>query len=64
VVIDQDAVSKRKKGASKLHRKSYGHTPLSAEEDIPWNCRRLVIGTAALLVLAFLPGRTRAPSQS
>src|ERR1019366_7281052 len=47
VVIDQGTVRKRKKGASKLHRESYGHTPLSAEEDIPWNCRRLVIGTGA-----------------
>src|SRR6266498_1245018 len=23
----------------------FGHTPLSAEEKIPWKCRRLVIGT-------------------
>ena len=26
---------------------AYGHTPLSAAEDIPWQCRRLVIGTGA-----------------
>jgi len=26
---------------------AYGHTPLSAAEDIPWRCRRLVIGTGA-----------------
>jgi hypothetical protein len=25
----------------------YGHTPLPAAEDIPWQCRRLVIGTGA-----------------
>jgi hypothetical protein len=25
----------------------YGHTPLSVVEDIPWRCRRLVIGTGA-----------------
>lgn len=47
VVIDRGTVRKRKKGASKLHRERYGHTPLSAAEDIPWNCRRLVIGTGA-----------------
>src|SRR2546421_558113 len=28
-------------------RCAYGHTPLSAAEDIPWRCRRLVIGTGA-----------------
>ena len=27
------------------YRDTFGHTPLSIEEDIPWNCRRLVIGT-------------------
>jgi hypothetical protein len=26
-------------------RDKFGHTPLSAEEEIPWTCRRLVIGT-------------------
>lgn len=25
----------------------YGHTPLSATEDIPWSCRRLVVGSGA-----------------
>lgn len=48
VVIDQGAVRKRRKGASKRHRVTYGHTPLSADEEIPWRCRRLVIGTGAL----------------
>ena len=38
---------KRKKAASRKFRGPYGHTPLSAEEDIPWRCRRLVIGTGA-----------------
>jgi hypothetical protein len=28
-------------------RGGYGHTPLSAAGDIPWRCRRLVIGTGA-----------------
>ncbi len=47
VVIDRGKVCKRRKGASKRHRDSYGHTPLSADEEIPWSCRRLVIGTGA-----------------
>lgn len=47
VVIDRGQIRKRRKGASKRHREGYGHTPLSAEEKIPWRCRRLVIGTGA-----------------
>lgn len=47
VVIDRGEVGKRKKKASKQFREGYGHTPLSAEENIPWKCRRLVIGTGA-----------------
>ena len=47
VVIDRGKVRKRRKDASKRHRESYGHTPLSANEQIPWSCRRLVIGTGA-----------------
>jgi hypothetical protein len=45
VVIDAGKVRKRKKKASKRFREDFGHTPLSADEDIPWGCRRLVIGT-------------------
>ncbi len=45
VVIDRGQVRKRKKRQSKKYRGEFGHTPLSAEEDIPWNCQRLVIGT-------------------
>jgi hypothetical protein len=45
VVIDRGQVRKRKKKPSKPFRGAFGHTPLSAAEAIPWNCRRLVIGT-------------------
>lgn len=45
VVIDRGEVRKRKKKASRRFRDLFGHTPLSVEEDIPWKCRRLVIGT-------------------
>ena len=47
VVIDRGMVHKRKKKASKKLRDAFGHTPLSTEEEIPWECRRLVIGTGA-----------------
>jgi hypothetical protein len=45
VVIDQGEVRKRVKKPSKKFREEFGHTPLSLEEEIPWACRRLVIGT-------------------
>ena len=45
ILIDRGEVHKRKKKASKKFRDDFGHTPLSAEEKIPWKCRRLVIGT-------------------
>lgn len=45
VVIDRGEVRKRKKKPSKKFRQAYGHTPLSLEEEIPWNCKRLVVGT-------------------
>jgi hypothetical protein len=47
VVIEGGKIRKRKKAPSKGSRDAYGHTPLSAAEDIPWDCRRLVIGTGA-----------------
>ena len=47
VVIDRGSVRRRKKKPSKEFAGSYGHTPLSAAEKIPWKCRRLVIGTGA-----------------
>ena len=45
VVIDRGRVRKRKKKPSKKFRDEFGHTPLSLEEEIPWKCRRLVVGT-------------------
>ena len=41
VLIDRGQVRKRKKKPSKKFREAFGHTPLSAEEKIPWKCRRL-----------------------
>jgi hypothetical protein len=45
VVIDRGEVRKRRKKPSRKFRDDFGHTPLSVEEEIPWRCRRLVIGT-------------------
>ena len=45
VVIDRGHIRKRNKKPSKKFRDTFGHTPLSIEEDIPWKCQRLVIGT-------------------
>jgi hypothetical protein len=45
VVIDRGEVRKREKKPSKKFRDTFGHTPLSIDEKIPWQCRRLVIGT-------------------
>jgi hypothetical protein len=62
LIIDRGRLRKRKKGASKKFRDAYGHTPLSIAEDIPWRCRRLVIGTGAngrLPVLAEVEAEAR-----
>src|SRR5215831_1758358 len=47
VVIDRGEIRKRRKKPSKKFRDQFGHTPLSIEEEIPWKCERLVIGTGA-----------------
>jgi hypothetical protein len=47
VVIDRGEIRKRKKTPSKKFCEEFGHTPLSVEEDIPWKCQRLVVGTGA-----------------
>ena len=59
VVIDRGVISKRKKKRSKPLRDAYGHTPLSVEEDIPWECRRLVVGTGAAGALPIMDEVTR-----
>ena len=61
VVIDGGHVRKRRKKPSKQFRGAFGHTPLSVEEEIPWKCRRLVIGTGggALPVMEEVKGEAR-----
>ncbi len=55
VIVDRGQIRKRKKGPSKPFRGEYGHTPLSAKEDIPWRCKRLVIGSGASGSLPLMP---------
>jgi hypothetical protein len=45
LILDRGTLRKRKKKPSRQFRQEFGHTPLSVEEDIPWDCKRLVIGT-------------------
>ncbi len=45
VVVDRGEIKKRKKKPSKKFREKYGHTPVSIDEEIPWKCDCLVIGT-------------------
>ena len=45
IVINKGKNKKRKKKESKEFRSHFGHTPLSTQENIPWACKKLVIGT-------------------
>ena len=47
VVIEEGRVRPRRKGPSKRYRSEFGHTPLSADEQIPWSAPRLIVGTGA-----------------
>ena len=47
VVLEAGQARRRNKGPSKAYRDRFGHTPLSADEAIPWSAPRLVIGTGA-----------------
>jgi len=55
VVIDGGQVRKRQKKPSKPFKDQFGHTPLSAEEDIPWGGRRLIVGTGVHGSLPVMP---------
>ena len=47
VIIDRGEIRKRNKKPSKKFQEDFGHTPLSIEEEIPWKCQQLVIGSGA-----------------
>ena len=55
VVIDGGRVRRRTKKPSKPYRREYGHTPLSAHEDLPWGGDRLIVGTGVHGSLPILP---------
>ncbi len=55
IVVDRGRIARRDKKASKPLRGRYGHTPLSLLEPIPWNCRRLILGTGADGALPIAP---------
>lgn len=45
IIIDQGTIKKRNKEASKKYSEHFGHTPLSPDENIPWDCKHLIVGT-------------------
>ena len=55
VVIERGVIRKRVKGPSKPYREQFGHTPLSAAEDIPWRAPLLIIGSGAAGRLPVMP---------
>jgi hypothetical protein len=55
IVIDRGAVRKRSKKPSKPYRDKFGHTPLSADEELPWGGPQLIIGTGAHGSLPIMP---------
>jgi hypothetical protein len=55
IVVEAGQVRKRKKGPSKPYRSEFGHTPLSAAEELPWGGARLIIGTGFHGSLPIMP---------
>jgi hypothetical protein len=43
-IVIHNKIEKRKKKESKKFRNRFGHTPLSILENIPWDCKKLIIG--------------------
>ena len=44
VVLDRGACESGRR-SPRAYREQFGHTPVSLKEEIPWRCKRLVIGT-------------------
>ena len=55
LLIARGRLSKRDKGPSKGTKGKYGHTPLTAAEEIPWGGRRLIVGTGTSGRMAVAP---------
>ncbi len=45
MVLNNQTIEPRKKKNSRHLKAQFGHTPLGPEENIPWDCIELVIGT-------------------
>jgi hypothetical protein len=58
IVIEGGRVRKRKKKPSKPYRNEFGHTPVSAAEELPWGGSRLIIGTGVYGSLPIMPDVT------
>jgi hypothetical protein len=55
VIVEAGVVRSRRKAPSKPLKSRFGHTPLTAAEDLPATARRLVIGTGYSGSLPVLP---------
>lgn len=55
VLVDAGVITKRHKKASKARRGEYGHTPLTADEPLPWGGSRLIVGSGAYGSLPVTP---------
>ena len=55
IVIESGRVRKRSKKPSKPYRGQFGHTPLSADEKLPWGGSQLIIGTGVHGALPIMP---------
>ncbi len=55
IVIEAGEIKKRHKQVSRRFGDEYGHTPLSAEEDIPWGGTQLIVGTGVYGKLPIMP---------
>jgi hypothetical protein len=45
IIIERGEISRRHKSVSRISKETYGHTPLTVHENIPWDCDTLIIGT-------------------
>ena len=55
VVIGDGEIARRRKKPSKRYRDRFGHTPLSADEELPLHGPRLIVGTGAYGSLPVMP---------
>src|ERR1035437_5305520 len=55
IVIEAAVVKKRKKSVSKRFRDEYGHTPLSAEQDVPSAGQQLMVASGVDGSLPIMP---------